>query len=208
MAQTLNTAQLSYLARMARGKLLNEAQQIDHNLRLVVIHANLLDSLMVHLAFAQQREYLYPLEAPSYEQGANLWRRHHQHPFSEEEEEEEEDEECDSDAEYADSTDDEVEYQQMATVSISSEPTDRENDYDQMEDLVLARTTWRHSPPELVINDDSGTDEEFGPPTPTVRDIVLETDHLRKQSNANSCSVTGKSVRRTIVTQVGVPYVN
>lgn len=39
-----------YLARMARGKLINEARQLDHDLRLLVGHANLLDRLIIQLS--------------------------------------------------------------------------------------------------------------------------------------------------------------
>lgn len=44
------------LAQRARGKLQREASQHDHNLRLLVGHANLLDSLMVSLAEAEREQ--------------------------------------------------------------------------------------------------------------------------------------------------------
>jgi len=44
------------LAQRARGKLQREASQHDHNLRLLVGHANLLDSLMIELAEAEREQ--------------------------------------------------------------------------------------------------------------------------------------------------------
>ena len=44
------------LAQRARGKLQREASQHDHNLRLLVGHANLLDSLMIALADAEREQ--------------------------------------------------------------------------------------------------------------------------------------------------------
>ncbi|KAF8466410.1 hypothetical protein BDZ91DRAFT_794272 [Kalaharituber pfeilii] len=44
------------LAQRARGKLQKEASQHDHNLRLLVGHANLLDSLMIALAEAEREQ--------------------------------------------------------------------------------------------------------------------------------------------------------
>lgn len=48
----MSITQTYYLAHTARGKLSHEAAQADHNLRLLVGHANLLDSLMLELAEA------------------------------------------------------------------------------------------------------------------------------------------------------------
>jgi len=44
------------LAQRARGKLQREASQHDHNLRLLVGHANLLDNLMISLAEAEREQ--------------------------------------------------------------------------------------------------------------------------------------------------------
>jgi hypothetical protein len=53
---TMSVTQTYYLAHSARGKLASEASRADHNLRLLVGHANLLDSLMVELAEAEQEQ--------------------------------------------------------------------------------------------------------------------------------------------------------
>src|SRR5271163_2998807 len=45
-----------FLAHSARGKLSKEASRADHDLRLLVGHANMLDSLMIDLANAEQEQ--------------------------------------------------------------------------------------------------------------------------------------------------------
>ncbi|KAF8246256.1 hypothetical protein K440DRAFT_632223 [Wilcoxina mikolae CBS 423.85] len=52
----MSITQTFYLAHKARGKLSSEASRSDHNLRLLVGHANLLDSLMIHLADAEAEQ--------------------------------------------------------------------------------------------------------------------------------------------------------
>lgn len=52
----MSVTQTYFLAHTARGKLSSEASRADHNLRLLVGHANLLDSLMLELAEAEQEQ--------------------------------------------------------------------------------------------------------------------------------------------------------
>ncbi|KAJ5043063.1 uncharacterized protein L3040_004450 [Drepanopeziza brunnea f. sp. 'multigermtubi'] len=52
----MSITQTYYLAHTARGKLSSEAGRSDHNLRLLVGHANLLDSLMLELAAAEDEQ--------------------------------------------------------------------------------------------------------------------------------------------------------
>lgn len=52
----MSITQTYYLAHKARAKLSSEAARPDHNLRLLVGHANLLDSLMVELADAEREQ--------------------------------------------------------------------------------------------------------------------------------------------------------
>jgi len=54
--KAMSITQTYYLAHTARGKLSSEASRADHNLRLLVGHANLLDSLMLELAEAEQEQ--------------------------------------------------------------------------------------------------------------------------------------------------------
>ncbi|KAF3770129.1 hypothetical protein M406DRAFT_354271, partial [Cryphonectria parasitica EP155] len=54
--QKMSITQTYYLAHKARAKLSHEAAMPDHNLRLLVGHANLLDSLMLELADAEREQ--------------------------------------------------------------------------------------------------------------------------------------------------------
>src|ERR1700733_3561749 len=54
--KTMSITQTYYLAHKARAKLAFEAGRSDHNLRLLVGHANLLDSLMLELADAEREQ--------------------------------------------------------------------------------------------------------------------------------------------------------
>ena len=54
--QKMSLTQTYYVASTARTKLGQEAQRADHNLRLLVGHANLLDTLMVELADAEREQ--------------------------------------------------------------------------------------------------------------------------------------------------------
>lgn len=52
----MSITQTYYLAHKARAKLSHEAAMPDHNLRLLVGHANLLDGLMIELADAEREQ--------------------------------------------------------------------------------------------------------------------------------------------------------
>ncbi|KAI1074513.1 hypothetical protein F5B20DRAFT_563546 [Whalleya microplaca] len=54
--KAMSITQTYFLAHRARAKLSNEAARPDHNLRLLVGHANLLDSLMLDLADAEREQ--------------------------------------------------------------------------------------------------------------------------------------------------------
>lgn len=54
--QKMSITQTYFLAHKARAKLSHEAAMPDHNLRLLVGHANLLDSLMLELADAEREQ--------------------------------------------------------------------------------------------------------------------------------------------------------
>jgi hypothetical protein len=53
-AKKMSATQTYSLAHTSRGKLSSEASRADHNLRLLVGHANFLDSLMLELAEVEQ----------------------------------------------------------------------------------------------------------------------------------------------------------
>ncbi|OAA38098.1 hypothetical protein NOR_06843 [Metarhizium rileyi] len=177
--KTMSITQTYYLAHKARAKLSREAAQPDHDLRLLVGHANLLDSLMLELADAereQERWFNQSVRGASTSKAAD---RHVQwadriveHP--EEEYDEDSDSDSDSDFEEEDEMTNAVSArvpliaQRAQLVNVDDEEVmgdDLEEDYAQLE---LVRTpSHSGSPPELVDHDCESSDDESMPPSPT-----------------------------------------
>ena len=169
--QKMSLTQTYYIAASARSKLGKEACRADHDLRLLVGHANLLDSLMIELQDAERQQEAWfnqtmakasKTEEPRHIQWADSIL------------EEDEDSESDSDSE-SDCDDDDFDMIPMprriaqAPVHISTMEVDDDDEddfYDDMEDnaeLTLTRVpSQSQSPPELVYEEDS---EDDSPPT-------------------------------------------
>lgn len=180
----MSVTQTYYLAHTARGKLSTEAARADHNLRLLVGHANLLDSLMLELAEAEQEQ--------------ESWFNQSVHKASRPEEPRHiqwadalvEDPEEDWQAEDADSSDSESEFDSDEEMEMSA-PLQRvpsrsalishvaeleeDSDEEEYEDdeaeefgLQLHRTQSHSasSPPELDDDSDDFSEDESMPPSP------------------------------------------
>ena len=146
--QKMSITQTYFLAHSARGKLSKEAARADHDLRLLVGHANMLDSLMLDLANAEQEQERW------FNKSINESR-------------EEEEEPAHSHVETIEEDEDEEESIQIAEVEVES---DMEEDDEDDEELALTRTPSRHSPPALSQDSDSESDDEIppSPPQPTM----------------------------------------
>jgi hypothetical protein len=164
--QKMSLSQTYFIASSARAKLGKEAMRPDHNLRLLVGHANLLDSLMVELRDAEREQ--------------DAWFNASVRKASREEEPKHirwadtvvEEEEMDSDSD-SESDFDESDFEIAVPARLISTPVtitsqeiedEEEMGYADMEDspdLALARTSSH--PPELV--DDSDSEDEASPPT-------------------------------------------
>ncbi|GAO18420.1 uncharacterized protein UV8b_02819 [Ustilaginoidea virens] len=191
----MSIAQTYYLAHTARAKLSREAAQPDHDLRLLVGHANLLDSLMLELADAereQERRFNQSVRGV----GKLAERRVQwadkvvaEQPEEEYDDSDSSDSDSDDDADF----DDDVDGVEMTTApAMTSAPRpvarqtllagedDEEDMGDNLEEdyaqLELVRTHSHASPPpELVHHDDSeSSDDEATPPSPA--DVSLEYD--------------------------------
>jgi hypothetical protein len=178
----MSVTQTYYLAHTARGKLSHEAARADHNLRLLVGHANLLDSLMLELAEAEQEQESWfnqsvkkasKTEEPKHIQWADA--------IVEDPEEDWQAEDADSsDSESEYDSDDDVEMEAGLVslqrvrsnniVSLSSDFDDEEyeDDEEDLEGLQL-HLTPSHSanPPELDHDSDSSEDESMPPSPPS-----------------------------------------
>jgi len=168
----MSLTQTYYIAASARSKLGKEACRADHNLRLLVGHANLLDSLMIELQDAERQQEAWFNQTMAKASKAEE-PRHIQWADSIAEEPEEDDYSSDSDSEF----DDDFDMVPMprriaqAPVQISTMELDDEDEeefYDDMEDdseLALTRVpSQSQSPPELTYEEDS--DDESPPASP------------------------------------------
>ena len=173
--QKMSLTQTYYIAASARSKLGKEACRADHDLRLLVGHANLLDSLMIELQDAERQQEAWfnqtmakasKTEEPRHVQWADS--------IAEEDEEEDSDSGSDSESDFEDDFDMIPMPRRIAQAPIqistmevdSNDDEDEEEYYDDMEDdaeLTLTRVPSQiQSPPELVYEEDS---EDDSPPT-------------------------------------------
>ncbi|KAK4230825.1 hypothetical protein QBC38DRAFT_409002 [Podospora fimiseda] len=194
--QKMSIAQTYFLAHKARAKLSSEAARPDHNLRLLVGHANLLDSLMLDLAEAEREQELWFHQSvrgasPAPEERHIQWAdnvavEEPEHDWRAEDAESDSDSDSDSDDSFDDEEDEDIEMADAVSLRrIPSHPnksfqhhySNDEEDFD-MEDeedythLSLQRisshsnTTSPSSPPELDSDSDDSTEDEPMPPSP------------------------------------------
>jgi hypothetical protein len=172
--QKMSITQTYFLAHSARGKLSKEASRADHDLRLLVGHANMLDHLMIDLANAEQEQERWFNKSVS---GA-----------SEPEEPEHvetivEEPEADWEAEDADTSDDDSTYDEeetAATITSTEVDADMEVDDETDSELALTRTPSRHSPPGLSHDSDSDSEDEHMPPSPPQPTITAFSEKQRQ----------------------------
>lgn len=216
--QKMSITQTYYLAHKARAKLSHEAAMPDHNLRLLVGHANLLDSLMLELADAEREQeswFNQSVRSASQPEKTSTENRHIQWADTIAEEEEE-----DEDDYYEESSDDESDLDEdveMADVislrrvpshnSLKAVPQsprmevveiDMEDDFEEDEDedyaqLTLTRSPSHHSisspPPELELDSDESSEDEGMPPSPPSTMLpTFEQKQKESQSIANTAS--------------------
>ncbi|KAJ5143672.1 uncharacterized protein N7515_002459 [Penicillium bovifimosum] len=190
----MSITQTYYLAHTARKKLTREASRADHNLRLLVGHANLLDSLMFDLADAErEQERWFNQTVKGATKASSSSRQHIQWASTVVEEPEEDwdaEDASDMDSDLSDSDDsdfDESDFVINTPVRRRSpspvaphhendlleedegEDTDSDFEYDDEEDLdelSLTRSPSRQSPPELLSDSDGESEDEATPPSP------------------------------------------
>ena len=164
--QKMSLTQTYFIAASARSKLGKEACRADHDLRLLVGHANLLDSLMLELQDAERQQEAWFNQTMAKASKAEE-PRHIQWADNIAEEDEED---SDSESECEDDFDMVAIPRRIAQppVQISTMEVDEEEFYDDMEDdsdLALTRVpSQSQSPPELVYEEDS--DDESPPASP------------------------------------------
>jgi hypothetical protein len=164
----MSLTQTYYIASSARTKLGREASRPDHNLRLLVGHANLLDSLMLDLQDAEREQEAWFNQTVQKAQKAEEPKHIQWADTIVEEDEEEDDSDSDSDFDEEDmEMITSIRSIRQPAVNVSSQDFDEEY-YDEEEDepeLALVRTqSHSANPPELV--DDSDSEDESPPNSP------------------------------------------
>ncbi|KZM26943.1 uncharacterized protein EKO05_0004719 [Ascochyta rabiei] len=173
--QKMSLTQTYYIAASARSKLGKEACRADHDLRLLVGHANLLDSLMIELQDAERQQEAWFNQTMA-KASKTEEPRHVQWADSIAEEDEGSDSDSFSESDSESDLDDDFDMIPMprriaqAPIQITTTEVDEDEDdeeyYDDMEDdaeLTLTRVPSQvQSPPELVYEEDS---EDDSPPT-------------------------------------------
>jgi hypothetical protein len=195
--QKMSLTRTYAVASTARSKLGREASRADHNLRRLVGHANLLDTLMVDLADAEREQEAWFNSSVSKASPSNS--RHIQWFDSIQEDFEDNDSDSDSDDESDDGSiyDEDAEMLNIpvrriraAPVIIESEATDLSDDEDEAEfdeefddEHALVRILSKHSPPELAL-DDSDSEDDSMPPSPNQPTMELSEKERQQLSTA------------------------
>lgn len=192
----MSVTQTYYLAHTARGKLSHEASRSDHNLRLLVGHANLLDSLMLELAEAEQEQESWfnqsvkkatKTEEPKHIQWADT--------IVEDPEEDWQAEDADSSESESDyDSDEDVEMdtgiatlQRVSSNNITTTFAEVEEEYEDdgeedFEGLALHLTqSHSNSPPELDHDSDDSSEDESMPPSPPSASLPSFSEKQRQQ---------------------------
>ncbi|KAI8936980.1 hypothetical protein NX059_006207 [Plenodomus lindquistii] len=175
--QKMSLTQTYYIAASARSKLGKEASRADHDLRLLVGHANLLDSLMIELQDAERQQEQWFNQTMA--KASKAEDRHIQWADSIVEEEEDDYSDSDSESENEDDFDMIAVPRRIAQAPVQITTMEIEEDeeefYDDMEDdsdLALTRLpSQSQSPPELTYEEES--DDESPPTSPPVSTFNL-----------------------------------
>ncbi|KAL2021039.1 hypothetical protein VTK56DRAFT_7694 [Thermocarpiscus australiensis] len=220
----MSLAQTYFLAHKARAKLSSEAARPDHNLRLLVGHANLLDSLMLELADAEREQESWFNQSV---RGASRSseERHIQwadtiveepEPDWRAEDAESDSDDSDSDSDF-DEEDGDVEMADAVSLrripSPAMPPLKKTYDYYEGDDydmndeedfalLALQRSrSHSSSPPELDDDlDDSSEDESMPPSPPTT---VLDTFEEPQKGSSTISSPTTEPGDKTAFYEEG-----
>lgn len=193
--QKMSLTRTYAVASTARSKLGREASRADHNLRRLVGHANLLDTLMIDLADAEREQEAWFNSSVS---KATPSESRHIQWFDSIQEDFEDDSDSDSDDESDDGSiyDEDAEILNIpvrriraAPVVIESEEifSDDEDDAEFDEEFddehTLVRVPSRHSPPELAL-DDSDSEDDSMPPSPDQPTMELNEKERQQLSTA------------------------
>lgn len=187
--KNMSITSVYFLAHKARGKLSKEAARSDHDLRLLVGHANMLDTLMVELAEAEREQERWFNQSV---RGAEPVKTQNRHVQWADRIEEETEEQYDSDSDSSEESEDEYEADDIeminaparaAPIAAVEDVEDDEEDYAQ---LSLVRTVSHSSPPPELVDHDSeeSSDDESMPPSPPQSSLAFTEKEHKSQEQA------------------------
>lgn len=178
--QKMSLTQTYYLAHSARGKLSKEAARADHDLRLLVGHANLLDGLMIDLANAEQEQESWfnqtvknaskTFGEPKHIQWADTIPEELEEAVEEEFYAESSDSDSDSDDDEGMQAAEPIVLHKTPQAPVTVTTAEYDDDEDMLDEesddeLALTRTSSAH-PPELLHDEDSESEDDSMPPSP------------------------------------------
>lgn len=198
---TMSMAEIYFLASKAQSKLTHEASKSNHNLRVLVSHANLLDNLMESLS----KKKMVPETALKPTYAASYNSPNHFTTIDEEEEEDDEDYSEDEYSEYSEYSEEEEEfepkpYKQMPTIDDYSKLTpnvydhevkvveincdDEDEDDEDSDSNVISSSDYI---PSLSYSSEEESEDEFETVPVKRQEISLTPDH---KASATSISIT------------------
>ncbi|GAP86529.1 putative protein ECM13 [Rosellinia necatrix] len=193
----MSITQTYFLAHKARAKLSTEAARPDHNLRLLVGHANLLDSLMLDLADAEREQESWFNQSV---RGAapKTQERHVQWADSVVEEEDWEADSSDSDDDSDMDEDEDIEMFDAAPLTripshlptpssptlhtMATEDGDFEEDDEDYAHLGLTRSSSHSTSPPGLEHDSESSEDESMPPSPPTTSIPTFSEKQSKST--------------------------
>lgn len=214
--QKMSLSQTYYIAASARTKLTHEAQKSDHDLRLLVGHANLLDSLMLELADAEREQEAWFNKTVNKAARAERhiqWADTIDEEVMEDDDEEDDDDfisDSESDSDYDEDSEDfdmipplrripSPPVRITTTELDDDEDDDEEDDEEYYEDEefddehALVRSPSQQTPPELVHEEDSDSDDDATPTTPP--QPTLEYSEKERQAIATTAYLESKEAQ-------------
>lgn len=189
----MSVTQVYSLAHTARAKLWTEASRADHNLRLLIGHANVLDSLMLELAESEQEQEPY-LNRPDRQASRPTEQKHIQwaHVVVEDPEEDWQAEDADSSDSSSSDSDDYSDYLHSRPVPISYDGEIEDDGTEDYENLTLTLESHGASPPDL--EHDSG-DLSTRPRRPHLHPSTCFPSHPPPRSSASRSPPLASTIR-------------
>ncbi|KAK5001181.1 hypothetical protein LTR66_000058 [Elasticomyces elasticus] len=201
--QKMSLTQTYFVASAARTKLGREAGRPDHDLRLLVGHANLLDSLMIELADAEREQEAWFNHSVRKAGKTNeprhvTWIDTVQEEVMDSDDSDDSDDDSDSDI-YDEDESMSVLHRQTRPSSpppppsstrvnvVEQETYEAEDDYsdDSDDDEHALIRTFSHGPPELVVDDSDSSEDEASPPTSPPQSTI-STTYFAKNAAASA----------------------